>query len=418
MNSVSQPILSHVYDNGLVLVAEPSPETESAAFTFLLPGGCCYEDEAAAGLAGLTCEMSLRGAGGRDSRAFVQDLDRLGVERGESVGVSQVSFGGATIAENLPAALSIYSDVLRVAELPSDQLEAGKMVCLQEIRAIEDDPSHKLMIELRRAHYPHPWGRPSYGTEATLATIKIDHVRDYYQRFYRPNGAILGLAGNFDWEATRDWIGELLSDWPAAARNTPSETPGGERSTHIHMDSGQTQIGIAFPSLPYRHPDYFLAWGAVGVLSGGMSSRLFTEVREKRGLCYSVHASLNTQRDRAAVLCHAGTTAERAQETLNVTCGELVRLGEGVATEELQRLKARIKSSLIMQQESTSSRSAAIAREWYHLGKARSLDEIGSLIDNLNADSINAYLAENPPADFTIVTLGPQPLETPGAISA
>ena len=339
------------------------------------------------------------------------------MERGESVGVSQVSFGGATIAENLPAALSIYSDVLRVAGLPADQLEAGKMVCLQEIRAIEDDPSHKLMIELRRAHYPDPWGRPSYGTEATLATIEIDHVRDYYQRFYRPNGAILGVAGNVDWEATRDWIGELLSDWPADARNTPGETPGGERSTHIRMDSSQTQIGIAFPSIPYRHPDYFQAWGAVGVLSGGMSSRLFTEVREKRGLCYSVYASLHTLRDRAAVLCYAGTTAERAQETLDVTCGELVRLGR-------RRCRGRTRSAQGPHQEQPDHAAGIDVvpqrgdrPRLVSPRSARSLDEIGPLIDDLDAETINAYLAENPPADFTIVTLGPQPLEIPGGVS-
>ena len=124
-------------------------------------------------------------------------------------------------------------------------------------------------------------------------------------------------------------------------------------------ESNQTQIGIAFDSVPYRHPDYFQAWGAVGVLSGGMSSRLFTEVREKRGLCYSVYATMHTLRDRGSVLCYAGTSAERAQETLDVTLGELVRLAEGIEADELARLKARIKSSLIMQQESSSSRSPA-----------------------------------------------------------
>ena len=106
--------------------------------------------------------------------------------------------------------------------------------------------------------------------------------------------------------------------------------------------------------MPYRHPDYFQAWGAVGVLSGGMSARLFTEVRERRGLCYSVYASYHTLRDRGGVFCYAGTSAERRQETLDVTLGELVRLAQGIEEHELDRLKARIKSALIMQQESSS----------------------------------------------------------------
>ena len=109
--------------------------------------------------------------------------------------------------------------------------------------------------------------------------------------------------------------------------------------------------------------------------------------------------------------------AERAQETLDVMLGELRRLGDGVEREELDRLKARIKSALIMQQESSSSRSAALARDWYYLGRVRTLDEIGRLVDELSCESINAYLAEHRPQDFTIVTLGPQALEVPVAVS-
>ncbi len=185
----------------------------------------------------------------------------------------------------------------------------------------------------------------------------------------------------------------------------------------MNHESNQTQVGIGFESLPYRDPDYFQAWGAVGVLSGGMSSRLFTEVREKRGLCYTVYATHHTLRDRASVLCYAGTSADRAQETLDVMLAELIRLAKGIEPEELSRLKARIKSALIMQQESSSARSSAIARDWYHLERVRTLDEVGALVDGLTRESINAYLAAHPPRDFTIVTLGPKPLEVPVGIS-
>jgi predicted Zn-dependent peptidase len=189
------------------------------------------------------------------------------------------------------------------------------------------------------------------------------------------------------------------------------ESPAGVRYEHLHYDSHQTQIGIAFPSVPYRHRDYFQAWGAVGVLSGGMSARLFTEVRERRGLCYSVYAAHHTLWHRGAVFCYAGTGADRAQETLDVTLSELRRLAKGIEETELSRLKARIKSALIMQHESSSGRSSSLARDWYHLGYARTLEEVGRLIDGLSSRSINAYLAEHPPGDFTVTTLGPRPLE-------
>jgi len=212
-------------------------------------------------------------------------------------------------------------------------------------------------------------------------------------------------------------VERLFGDWSTTADAPPAPNNGHVLANHIPFESTQSHVGIAYPTIPYRHPDYFQAWAAVGVLSSGSSSRLFTEVRERRGLCYTVNASLHTQRDRAAVFCYAGTTAERAQETLDVTIYELNRLGQGIEANELDRLKARIKSSLIMQQESSSSRSGALAREWYHLGRARTLDEIGALIDALTRESINEFLKANPPRDLLVVTLGPEPLEVPVGVS-
>ena len=361
--------------------------------------------------------MASRGAGERDSRKLVEDLDNLGVERGESVSDAHTSFSGATLSKNLLPALEIYADVVRRPHLKGDQLEAARLSMLQELRAVEDEPSQKVMQQLRLRHYPHPFGRPMQGDQAGLEATTLDDIRGCASRLYRPNGCIIGVAGRFDWPRLKEHVGNLFADWRKC--DVPELVAGksGPQREHLHNDSNQTQIAIAYDSVPYRHPDYFQAWGAVGVLSGGMSSRLFTEVREKRGLCYMVYASYHTLRDRGAILCYAGTTAERAQETLDVTLGELLRLSQGIEAAELFRLKARIKSALIMQQESSSSRSGSIARDWYHLERTRTLEELGALVDGLTRESISDYLAAHPPGDFTIVTLGQQPLEVPHGIS-
>ena len=414
---VNEPILSHAFENGLVLLGEPMEGVESAAFTIRVPSGTAYEPSELAGLSTLTCELSLRGSGERDSRQFVTDLDNLGVERDASVSDAHTSFSGATLARNLYPALSIYYDVLRRPRLPADQLEATRAMALQELSAVEDDPAQKVMLELRHHHFPEPWGRASQGRLESLEAIDLSQIRAHFHRSFRPNGTIIGVAGQFEWTRLRDHVAALVDGWAAQPAAEPPLGKPGQRIEHLAHDSKQTQIGIAYPSVPYRDPDYFQAWGSVGVLSGGMSSRLFTEVREKRGLCYSVYAAHQSLRDRAGVLCYAGTSAERAQETLDVTLGELVRLSQGVRAEELGRLKARIKSALVMQQESTSSRSAAIARDWYYLGRVRTLDEVAALVDALTCESINAFLADHPPHDFTIVTLGPQPLEVPVGVS-
>ena len=179
---------------------------------------------------------------------------------------------------------------------------------------------------------------------------------------------------------------------------------------HLTKDTTQTQIGIAYPSVPIGNPDYYAAQGAVNVLSGGMSARLFTEVREKRGLCYAVWATYQTFKDRASVICYAGTTNERAQETLDLLLHEIRRLAEGIEPEEVQRTQVGLKSALIMQQESTSARAGSLASDWYYLGRVRSLEEIRAAIDGLTPAAIVRYLRRCPPRDFSVVTLGPQPL--------
>lgn len=412
-----QSILSHTFENGLVLLAEPMQSVESAAFTFRVPAGTAYEPPNRGGLAGLTCELVLRGAGSRDNRQFINDLENLGVERGESVADVHLNFRGATLSKNLSPALEIYADLLRRPRLPADQLDASRLTALQELAAVEDEPSQKVMLELRRRHLPAPWGRPSQGDRVALEAIIIDEIKQYFSEQFRPNGTILGVAGRIDWPALKEQVGKLFADWPQRPAPTITEQVAGPKRHHMPHDSNQTQIGIAYPSVAYRDPDYYQASAAIGVLSGGMSSRLFTEVREKRGLCYTVYATHGTLLDRGSVYCYAGTSAERAQETLDVTLAEVIRLSDGIEPGELSRLKARIKSGLIMQQESSAARSGALARDWFYLGRVRTLDEIGAIVDALTPESINAYLAKNRPSDFTIVTLGPKPLETPHAVS-
>lgn len=412
-----QQIYSQTYDNGLVLVAEPMDWLDSAAFSLLVPAGCVHDPTDRGGLATLTCEMALRGSGSRDSRQFVAELDNLGIERGDAVSDAHTSFSVATLAASLPAALGIYADLVQKAHLPVEQLEPSRQTALQELAAVADEPAHKVMLEVRRRHYRAPWGRPSQGEAAALEAASLADIRGHYERNFRPNGAILGVAGKFQWSELRDLVGKLFGGWRSRDVKTPPEAQGGLPGAHLEHSANQTQIGVAYPSVPYRHPDYFQAWGAVGVLSGGMSARLFTEVREKRGLCYSVSAMYHTLRDCASVLSYAGTSAERAQETLDVLVGELIRLKDGVQTHEIDRLKARIKSGLVMQQESSSARSGAVARDWYHLGRVRSMSEIATLVDGLTCASISNYLAAHPPGNFTIVTLGPKPLEAPRGVS-
>ncbi len=410
---MTQSIHHHTFDNGLTLLAEEMPWLESAAFAFLLPCGAVQDPTGRLGLSNFVCDMVQRGSGDLPSRQFVESLERLGVDRGASVSLSHTSYSGATLAENLLPAITLHADLLRRPMFPDEQIEEARQVCFQELRAIEDDLGHRVIERVRGMHYPAPWGRSVQGEFSHVENISLDDVQSQFQQHYQPHGAIISVAGKLDWPRLKDHIGELFSDWQSIAPAPVKEADAVETHAHIPHDSNQTHIAISYPSVPYRHEDYYQARAAVGVLSDGMSSRLFTEVREKEGLCYTIYATVNTLRDRGAVLCYSATSTERAQETLNVAMRELRRLKDGVEDAELKRLKARIKSSLIMQQESSSSRSISMAIDWYHLGRVRPMSEVSNAINGLTAESISNYLRKNPPQDFRFVSLGANPLEMP-----
>ncbi len=403
-------IYQHTFPNGLTLLAESMEHVRSAALNFLVPAGCTQDPSRHLGIASVLSDLITRGAGERDSRELTLALDNLGLDRDESVGGIHLRFWAATLARNLLPALEIYADIIRRPHLPADEMEAVKALALQDLQGLEDEPRQKVLIELRRRHYPPPLGKDRRGTKEGIASLNAEILRGHYRRLFTPRGTILSVAGNIQWKELKEAVERLFGDWKGPEPPPLKIGKQPAKRAHLSKETQQTQIAIAYPSVPIGHPDYYAALGAVNVLSGGMSARLFTEVREKRGLCYAVWATYTTFKDRASVLCYAGTTNERAQETLDVTLGELMRLPEGIDEDEVERVQAGLKSSLIMQEESTSARAGTLASDWYYLGRVRTPEEIQAAVNQLTARKITNHLRRYPPGDFTIVTLGPKAL--------
>jgi predicted Zn-dependent peptidase len=342
-------------------------------------------------------------------------LDNLGVSHGESARTLHTSIAAATLGRNLVPALELFADIVLRPHLDDAEVEPIRALALQNLRSLEDDPGSKVIYELRRRHFPDPWGRPAPGTPESIAALSPDDLREFYGRSYRPNGAILGVAGALDWPALRDAVGALFAAWPAHPAPPVQERPTGPSRDHIVRETQQIQIALAYPSATADSPDFYRALAATTILGGYSSARLFTEVREKRGLCYSVYATYESQPGRAAVICHAGTATERAQETLDVTLAEVHLLRrEGIAADELETLRAGLKSSLIMQQESSISRSGSLATDWFYLGRVRAMQEISDALDALTPASVSEYAAGQDLDAMTILTLGPNALRLPG----
>lgn len=399
-------------ENGLTIVLEPMDDVQSAAFTILLPAGSAFDPADQNGTAAILSDFLMRGAGDRNTQQLSLALDNLGVQRSENVTPRHLTFSGATLGENLHPTLEIYRDVLRAPQFPDELFDAVRMGLEQSLTALEDDPRQKIMYELRRQSYPVPWGQPTIGRLDDLPNLSTSSAIQQYQQGCSPQHTVIGIAGHFDPDQTLAQLENLFADWPQRELPELEVSAATARTEHIQQDSAQTHIALAWPSVPYRDELYYAAWAAINVLSGGMSSRLWTEVREKRGLCYDVHASLHSLKDHARVLAYAGSVTDRAQETLDVMWQEFHRLADGIEVEELDRCKARAKSSLIMQQESTMARSSSIARDWYHLGRVTTLDEVRDRIEQLTVDSVLDYVRTHPPSDVNLLTIGPGQLDT------
>src|SRR4051794_634642 len=218
MNRVGQQVYQHVLPNGLVLLAERMDHVRSAAINFLVPAGCAFDPPGKFGVASVLAEMITRGAGDRDSRELALALDNLGVDRDESVGAVNMRFWGSTLARNVPAALDIYADIVLRPHLPEDELEPVQALALQDIQGLEDAPQSKVMVELRRRYYPPPLNKDRRGTEEDIKALMIDAVKAQYRKFVRPNGAILSVAGNIEWEPLKAQVERLFGRWePGAA---------------------------------------------------------------------------------------------------------------------------------------------------------------------------------------------------------
>jgi predicted Zn-dependent peptidase len=419
-------VRTHQLSNGLTVVGEALPDKRAAAWTLLVPSGAATEPQALDGLTSVLEGVSYRGAVGadatvRDSRQLSDALDDLGVDRGGGAEAEYTTFGGATLGDYLPDALALYADIIRRPRLlqedfPVEEFEAQRVLALQALESLEDNPARKMFVQLRRVHFPDSYGRSPLGTREGLQALTPGALRDDHAARFRPDGAILALAGGIDFDDVVRRVENLFGDWSGTLPEPPLPTPvDAGRVHHIAQETSQQHIGIAYAGVPSTDPHFYDYRVAISVLSGGMGARLFTEVREKRGLVYSVSASAASLRGCGFTLAYAGTTPERSQETLDVLLGELRRMAQGVTAEEIERAKVGMLSGLVMQEESSRARAGAIARDQFVLGRVRSLDEITEAIDKVTPQTVAEFYEANPPRDFTVVTLGPRDLQVSGA---
>ncbi len=410
---MAEEFFTREFDNGLTLVAQRMPHVSSSAITIALSAGVSCDPDDSAGSASTASLWLLRGAGDRDTRQINDVLDSLGCQHHEAAQSEHLLVSSAQLGKNLPELLEIYSDILRRPRLSDETFSPCRDLVAQTLDGLEDEPMRNCNILIREKFYPPPLGNHPLGTKESLADLKPKSLRSHLKNRLTPNGTIMAIAGQFDWEKLSGTIEKHFGDWEGPAPAEVSTSPAQQGTTHITKDTAQVQITLAYPAATINGELYYAARVTQMILSGGMGARLFTEVREKRALVYAIAARYHSLKDFAGLFVYAGTTPQRAQETLDVTVGELRRLAEGVSEDELARAKIQLKSALIMQGESTSARADALAGDFHHLGRLRGLDEISRAIDAVAVNDVMEYVRAYPAENLTTLTIGPDKLQAP-----
>jgi predicted Zn-dependent peptidase len=395
--------------NGLTLLIEEMPWLSSASFTFLLPFGSVSDPDGFEGSSTVLNDWMYRGAGDYTSQALSDALDSLGVRRGGGAGKEYTTFSASLLASNVSEAFKLYADIIRRPHLHESEFEPARSLAQQELASLDDNPTQQLFETLSSRYFSSTHGKSSYGTLTGLNHLTPEQVRQDYNQRVAPQGAIISIAGGITAGEILKLTESLFGDWSGVGVALPKVSVTAAHQEHIEQATSQVQIGVAYQAVAPDAPGWYENALTVGVLSGGMGARLFAEVREKRGLVYSVSAGSRTLKHFGYTLGYAGTTPERANETLTVLLAELRKVSQGITKDELERSRTGLLSQLVMQGESSGARASSMARDVFLLGSPRPIEDIKSKLSALSLGQVNDFLASYHPS-YTVLTLGSQSL--------
>lgn len=410
------PITTTQLDSGAVLIVEPIAGVQSAAISMFFSAGNAHDPADRLGRATMWSELLLRGAGNLASREQADAFDRVGASRSTSAGKTYLGLSSAMLSARFDEVLPLLADTVMRPRFDEQSMDPVRALCLQSLESLADEPQQRAVLAARARHFVSPYERSGYGTEEGLKAITRDEIVDGWARQGVPDGAVIAIAGDVDADSVTEACNAALKGWSGKAETFETGTDAPRGYAHEEDDTNQVQIVVVHDAPPETHHDSMKERLLTAVLSGGMSGRLFTEVREKRGLCYAVSASYRAERAFGAVSGYVGTTPDRAQEALDVLVAELRRAtgpDARIEREEFDRAVAGLKSRLVFSGESTSARARSLAGDYVTLGRARSLAELAAEVDAVSLDDLNAYAANRSLGTLTIQTLGPAPLNAP-----
>ena len=364
--------------NGIRLLTERMPHVRSVSIGVWLARGSRHEPKAQSGIAHFVEHMLFKGTATRSAEDIAQEIDSIGGQMDAFTAKEYASYYIKVLDEHLPLAVEVLADIVMRPAFRREDIEREKKVVLEEIKMVEDTPDdlvHELFTEQFWAD--HPLGRPILGTKETVEALTADALRTYFTRAYSAPNLIIAATGNIEHEAVKALVSRMFEGVPLQG-DPLSDVPPETSSAIIirNKDLEQSHVCLGTPGYRQDHDARYASYVLNTILGGSMSSRLFQNVREKRGLAYSVFSGLSAYRDAGSMTIYAGCANEAVGELIDVVIAELRRIKqEPPPASELQRAKDHLKGSLMLNLESTSSRMSQLARQEIYFDRQCDLDE-------------------------------------------
>jgi predicted Zn-dependent peptidase len=395
--------------SGLRIVTHDMDHLESAALGVWVGAGSRFEADEEHGLSHLLEHMAFKGTRTRSATDIAEEIEAVGGEVNAATSVETTSYYARVLKDDVPLALDILSDILKNSVFDPVELGREQHVILQEIGAALDTPDDRVYDLFAESAFPEqPIGRSILGTPQTVKAAGPPMLESYLAHHYRGPSLVIAAAGAVDHDKLVGMAAEKFGDFSGV--EGPSPIPATYRGGDARetRDLMETQIMLGFEGLPYSSSDFYAAQILASVIGGGMSSRLFQEVREKRGLCYSIYAFHWSFSDTGIFGVHAATGPEDVAKLMPVVVGELERAAEEITDKEIQRARAQLRAGLLMTLESPAARAGQMARQLLLFGRLIPVEELVARVEAITAEDIRdlaqRIFAGSPP---TLSTVGP-----------
>lgn len=375
--------------NGLTIATDPMDHVETVSLGLWVGRGSRCERETEHGISHLLEHMAFKGTKRRTARAIAEEIEAVGGELDAATSVESTSYYARVLKDDVPMLVDILGDIMRESVFDGEELAREKHVILQEIGAARDTPDDYLFDLFPQAAWrSQPIGRPILGTPETVMEFDADALRHHLARHYRAPEMVFSAAGAVSHDEIVALVAAELGDL-SAEPGPEVETAAYSGGTMIEArDLTETQVVLGFPGVGTRDHDYFAAQALATLLGGGMSSRLFQEVREQRGLCYSIYAFHWGFSDTGVFGIHAATGAEDVAELMPVVVDELARVAEDAGEEEIGRARAQLRAGLLMARERSSARASQMARHLLVQDRVIPPEELVDLIDAVDVAAV------------------------------